>query len=304
MNKYTNNYNVKGILPALIAPFNIQGEIDCQKGVDLATKLIKTGVAGLYVGGSSAEMFLCSVEERKAMLEAVTAVKGNANIIAHIGALNTKDSVELAKHAALSNADAISSVTPIYFSYSFEEIKNYYKRLCDESGLPMIIYNIPARTGITFSFEQISELLSIDGVTGMKYTMYDGFLLNRLKTAFPDKIFYSGPDEALLSNLAAGADGGIGTTYNFMPELFLEIYRLFNENKLEEARKVQSVAADVIAKILPYGVISATKQMVTFSGIDCGAPREPMLPLCEESKKKLYNEVWLPLEQWKADNLK
>ncbi len=298
------NYNVKGISPAMVAPFDSKGEIDCQKGAELAKKLIETGVTGLYVGGSSAEMYLCSVDERKAMLEAVAAVKGDANIIAHIGAMNTKDSVKLAKHAALNKADAISSVTPVYFTYSFEEIKNYYKRLCEESGLPMIIYNIPARTGVTFSFEQLSELLSMDGVAGMKYTMYDGFLLNRLKTAFPEKIFYSGPDEALLSNLAAGADGGIGTTYNFMPELFLEIYRLFNENKLEEARRVQSAAADFIAKLIPYGVIAASKQMVTFSGIDCGSPREPMLPLSNELKDKLYKEVWLPLEQWKADNLK
>ncbi len=297
-----NKYCLKGILPAMMIAFDGDGNVDNKKNASLTKKLIGAGVDGLYVGGSSAEMILCTADERKRFLEAVMENKDEGGVIAHIGSMSTAESIDLAKHAASVKVDAISSVTPLYFKYRFEEVKNYYKRLCDASGLPMIIYSIPALSGTTYNFEQISELLSIEGVAGMKFTMSDFFLLNRLKNAFPDKIFYNGADEMLLSGLAAGADGGIGTTYNFMPELMVEIYRLFCQNRVDEAWKIQSFANKIIADIIAHGVIPASKQMITFSGVDYGICREPFLPLDEKEITELYRDTWLPLEKYIKNN--
>ena len=291
---------LKGIMPALMTAFDTATEsISKENTAALVKKLKSAGVHGFYVGGSSGEMVLCSVKERMELLETVMEASGDLTVIAHTGAMSTADAILLSRHAESSGADAISSVTPLYYKYSFREIKHYYSRLCEAVNIPVIIYNIPALTGTALDFDQLSELLSIDGVGGMKFTSSDFFLLNRLKQEFPDKVFYNGCDEMLLSGLSAGADGGIGTTYNFMPEMFLSIYELFNNGRMKEANAVQSMANKIIAEVVSKGTLSASKQMINFSGLDYGVCREPLLPLDETEKNELYEKAWQPVENYR-----
>ena len=291
---------LKGIMPALMTAFDTATEsISKENTAALVKKLKLAGVHGFYVGGSSGEMVLCSVKERMELLETVMEASGDLTVIAHTGAMSTADAILLSRHAESSGADAISSVTPLYYKYSFREIKHYYSRLCEAVNIPVIIYNIPALTGTALDFGQLSELLSIDGVGGMKFTSSDFFLLNRLKQEFPDKVFYNGCDEMLLSGLSAGADGGIGTTYNFMPEMFLSIYELFNNGRMKEANAVQSMANKIIAEVVSKGTLSASKQMINFSGLDYGVCREPLLPLDETEKNELYEKAWQPVENYR-----
>lgn len=291
---------LKGIMPALMTAFDTATEsISKENTAALVKKLKLAGVHGFYVGGSSGEMVLCSVKERMELLETVMEASGDLTVIAHTGAMSTSDAILLSRHAESAGADAISSVTPLYYKYSFREIKHYYSRLCEAVNIPVIIYNIPALTGTALDFGQLSELLSIDGVGGMKFTSSDFFLLNRLKQEFPDKVFYNGCDEMLLSGLSAGADGGIGTTYNFMPEMFLSIYELFNNGRMKEANAVQSMANKIIAEVVSKGTLSASKQMINFSGLDYGVCREPLLPLDETAKNELYEKAWKPVENYR-----
>lgn len=291
---------LKGIMPALMTAFDTATEsISKENTAALVKKLKLAGVHGFYVGGSSGEMVLCSVKERMELLETVMEASGDLTVIAHTGAMSTADAILLSRHAESSGADAISSVTPLYYKYSFREIKHYYSRLCEAVNIPVIIYNIPALTGTALDFGQLSELLSIDGVGGMKFTSSDFFLLNRLKQEFPDKVFYNGCDEMLLSGLSAGADGGIGTTYNFMPEMFLSIFELFNNGRMKEANAVQSMANKIIAEVVSKGTLSASKQMICFSGLDYGVCREPLLPLDETEKNELYEKAWQPVENYR-----
>ena len=92
--------------------------------------------------------------------------------------------------------------------------------------------------------------------------------------------------------------GGISTTYNYMSELFLLIYELFSQGRIKEANAVQSLANQVIAEVISKGTLSASKQMITFSGLDYGVCREPLLPLDEEEKKELYEKAWKPIENY------
>lgn len=268
-----------GIFPALLTAFDSEG-VDTAKVQALSSRLASKGVKGLYVGGSSGEMVLMSAEERMALLEAVcTAVGGSCTVIAHVGAISLRDTLTLACHAARCGVQALSSVTPLYYKYSFREVKGYYEALAGETGLPVIIYNIPALTGMSLSAEQLGELLQIPHVGGMKFTSSDFFLLERLRAGFPDKVFFNGSDEMLLSGLAAGADGGIGTTYNFMPEKFLRIYHLYRQGAMAEALEVQSEANRVIRVLLKHGVLPASKELLRLGGLDYGVCRAPFLPL-------------------------
>jgi len=275
-----------GILPALMTAFAENG-IDCQKIAAHVERLKAAGVHGLYVGGSSGEMVLCSNEERRRLLECVMENAGELTVIAHIGTLSTKDSEALGRHARACGADAVSSVTPLYYKYTFEQIKTYYRRLCEASELPLIIYNIPAISGTTLNFDQLCELLELPGVGGMKFTCSDFFQLNRLVTRYPDKIFYNGSDEMLLSGLAAGAHGGIGTTYNFMPDRILAIYDRFRAGDLAGAQAAQTLVNRVIAEVLRYGAVPGSKAMIAITGFDYGICREPFLPLTEEEMQDL-----------------
>ena len=290
-----------GIMPALMTAFD-GDKIDTTRICELVKKLGNDGVHGIYAGGSSGEMVLCSTDERKELLETVMENKGDLAVIAHVGCLSTKDTVELSRHAKACGADAVSSVTPLYYKYSFAEVKNYYKRIAEASELPVIIYNIPGLTGTAYGYDQLCELLEIEGVQGMKFTSSDFFLLNRLVNTYPEKVFYNGSDEMLLSGLAAGAQGGIGTTYNFMPDLMVKIYSLAAEGKIEEAREVQSVANRAIATVLKYGAVPSCKYLISQYGVPYGDCREPFLPLDESAKKNLCENAWSLIEQFRANN--
>ena len=283
-----------GILPALVTAFDENG-VDTKTTGKLVDKLLGAGVDGMYIGGSTGEMVLQSVAERKALLECVIeAAAGRGAMIAHIGAMTTADTVELAKHAKTAGADAVSSVTPLYYKYTFREIKNYYQRIADAAELPVIIYNIPALTGTVLSGDQLCELLSIPGIGGMKFTSSDFYQLERLRTAFPDHIFYNGSDEMLLSGLAAGADGGIGTTYNYQPERMVNIRKAFLANDIKGARKLQSEANQTIEVILRNGVLVSTKKLLELMGMPVGVCREPIMPLTDEMVADLRENA-LPL---------
>ena len=286
-----NKQKLSGILPALMTAFNDSG-IDTEKIKKHVKRLAAAGVNGFYVGGSSGEMVLCSLNERKHLLEAVVEAADELTVVAHTGAMSTADAVELTRHAEKAGAAAVSSVTPLYYKYSFPEIKHYYERLAEASALPVIIYNIPAITGTTLSHSQLAELLSIENVGGMKFTSSDFFTLNLLTQEFPEKVFYNGSDEMLLSGLAAGADGGIGTTYNFMPKHMVGIYKLFRESRIDEARELQSRANRVIDTVVRLGTLPASKYMIKLSGIDYGECREPFMPLSETAMRELEASAW------------
>ena len=288
-----------GIMPALMTAFD-GDDVDTKSVSALVKKLVVDRVHGLYVGGSSGEMVLCSIDERKKLLETVMENRGELSVIAHVGGLSTKDTVELSAHARACGADAVSSVTPLYYKYTFEEVKNYYRRIAEASELPTIIYNIPGLTGTTYGYDQLCELLEIEGVAGMKFTSSDFFLLNRLVNTYPEKVFYNGSDEMLLSGLAAGAKGGIGTTYNFMPDLMVKIYNLAAEGKMNEAREVQSVANMAIAAVLRYGAVPACKHLISLYGVPYGDCREPFMPLDDKAKEYLYQNAWSILTEYRS----
>ncbi len=276
-----------GILPALMTAFNDSG-VDTAKVTALTKRLADAGVHGLYVGGSSGEMILMTQEERKTLLETVMeSVGSRLTVIAHVGTTSTAATLELARHAEKAGAHALSSVTPLYYKYGFREVKHYYERLAAETSLPVIIYNIPVLTGSTLTTDQLAEILSIPNVGGMKFTSSDFFQLERIRSAFPDKVFYNGSDEMLLSGLSAGADGGIGSTYNFQPKTILSIYNAYRNGDVKGALAFQAKANEAIAAVLRYGVLPSSKMLLKLNGLDYGECREPFMPLDEDAVKAL-----------------
>ena len=285
----------KGIFPALLTPFDKNDCVNTKVLEAITEYNIKKGVDGFYVDGSTAEAFLLSDQERLAVLESVSKVaKGKATLIAHIGCISTKQAIALAKEAKEMGYDAISSVAPFYYKFSFQEIKKYYFDIVDAVDLPMFIYNFPAFSGVNLTVDNIKEFLTDDRFLGVKHTSNDYFALEQFKAAFPDKLVYNGYDEMFLAGLAMGADGAIGSTFNLMAEKFIEIQKLFKENKIEEARAVQKQANVIIQALCKVGVMQGEKAVMDALGFDMGPARAPFAPLSDAQKKELLDTV-MPL---------
>ncbi len=284
--------SLSGILPALPTPYNEKDEVDFDSLGKLIEFTLDRGVSGFYVTGSTGEAFLLSDEERRAVLKFVAeAVNGRAALIAHVGCMSTKKSCALGAFAAEQGYDYISSVAPMYYAYSFAEIKKYYFDVADAAGVPMLIYNVPALSGVRFSVDNIAEFLADRRFAGVKHTSADYFALRQMKTAFPDKALLNGYDETCLAGLCMGADGAIGSTYNFMPDKFVKIYELFRENRIPEAMEIQKQADVIIAALIKAGVIPAMKAILTEMGFPMGDARAPFAPLEAEKKQELLETV-------------
>ena len=162
------NNKFQGIFPALLTPFDKNDNVNEAVLKQITRYNLDKGVNGFYVGGSTAEAFLLSFEERLQIMKAVAEeAKGATTLIAHIGCISTKQAITLAKEAKELGYDAISSVAPFYYKFSFPEIKKYYYDIVDAVELPMFIYNFPAFSGVNLTVDNIAEFLTDDRFLGV-----------------------------------------------------------------------------------------------------------------------------------------
>jgi N-acetylneuraminate lyase len=280
--------NLKGIFPALLTPFTEDGKINEDSLRKLVAVNLAKGVTGFYVCGSTAEVFLLKPEERKRILEIVVdEVKQRAAVICHVGNISTEWSIEFAKHAASLGVDAISSIPPFYYNFTFDEIYDYYVDILSAVDLPMIVYNFPAFSGVTLTIDRVKSLRKHKNVIGIKHTSTDVFQINSMRKADPDLLILNGYDEIFLAGYTMGADGGIGSTYNVMAEKFINIKKQVDAGNIEEARRIQTEADDIIRTMTTMSVFNAEKYLLTLQGIPFGECRKPFKPLTIEQKTTL-----------------
>lgn len=279
---------LEGIYAALITPMTATGDVNYAVLRQVTRWELTRGVEGLYVCGSSGEGLLLSLDERKAILETVLAeVGGAAPVIAHIGTIRTDDVIALAHHAARVGASAVSMIPPYYYRFGQEEILSYYEDVLRAVDLPVIIYNIPAFTGITFTSSNSGRLLAHPRLAGVKHTSHNMYDLERMRVAYPDKVYFNGYDEVFLSGLAAGATSAIGTTINLFPDWFREIRDRYLAGAMKTAADVQHRVNATVELFLEVGIFNAVKYVFTLWGMDCGACRRPFLPLTDEQKQRI-----------------
>ena len=281
----------KGIFTAHLTPFDNDNKINEKVLEQLVKHNLSMGVKGFYVCGSTGEAFLLSTDERKQVMEIVKDCAPDSTLIAHIGSVDEAEATELAKCAEKLGYNAISSVAPFYYKFSFEEIKGYYNRLADSVNIPMLVYHFPAFSGVNMGAGEIGQFLENDKFLGVKFTSNDFFTLEQIKSKFPNKIVYNGFDEMLLSGLSMGADGGIGSTYNFMADKFVKIQQLFSENKIAEAQEIQREANRIITILCKVGVMQAEKEVLNQLGLDFGECRRPFTAPTAEQKELIAKEI-------------
>lgn len=287
----------KGIIPAFYACYDEHGQVSPARVRGLAEFLIGKGVQGLYVCGSSGECIYMTKEERMLVLENVMAVaKGRVTVIAHVAAMSTQESVELAKHAQSCGADALAAVPPFYFSLPEYAIEQYWKAMVTATELPFIIYNIPGTTHYSLSMELFHKMKDCDQVIGVKNSSMPVQDIQKFKAAGgEDFIVFNGPDEQYISGRMIGAEGGIGGTYGVMPELFLAADAAFKQGDNKKALEIQNAINEIIYLMISCqgNLYSVQKEVLRMQGIDIGQARLPLPPFTNEDLPKIRKSAEL-----------
>lgn len=276
---------LKGVMPALLTPFDKHQRLDAESLRRLVRFNIEQGSDGLYVGGSTGEAFVQNLAEREEVLEIVAEeAKGKITLIAHVGTVSTGESQQLAEAASRYGYDAVSAVTPFYYPFSFEEHCDHYRAIIDSAdGLPMVVYNIPALSGVKLSLEQINTLVTLPGVGALKQTSGDLYQMEQIRRAHPNLVLYNGYDEIFASGLLAGADGGIGSTYNIMGWRYQGIVNALKAGDIVEAQRLQTRCNEVIDLLIKTGVFRGLKTVLHYMDV-VASPlcRKPFGPVDEK----------------------
>ena len=284
---------IKGILPAIVTPFEKDNRtVNEQVFRELLEFDIQKGADGFYVLGATGEGILMDKSERIRGCEiAVDQVKKRKPVIVHIASMNFSEAKELAKKAEEAGADMISALPPLFYHYRDEDIFNYYKELSEATHLPFMIYNHHSANG-GMTADTVKKLFELDNVTAVKWTVKDYFEIMKLKNETNGEInIINGPDENLLQGISAGADGGIGTTYNAMIPEYKKLYCEAISGQLNEARATQAKINRVIDVMGKFEAISAAKLMCELLGFQVGDAVYPLRRYTAEEKVLIEKEL-------------
>lgn len=283
----------QGIIPAFYACYGEDGKASVERSRELTRHMLKKGVKGLYVCGSSGECIYQSKEERKRTLEAVMEeAAGKLTVIAHVACNNTEDSRELAAHAQALGVDAIAAIPPIYFHLPEHAIAEYWNDISAAApDTDFIIYNIPQLAGVRLTLPLYNKMLENPRVIGVKNSSESAQDIQMFKDAAGEgHIVLNGPDEQLVSGLAIGADGGIGGTYGAMPELYMEIFKAVKNGDIPRAQAIQNDACRIIYALCGcYGNLYAVikEVMELREGLKLGGVRKPLAAVTDDDMPKI-----------------
>ena len=280
----------EGVIPAFYACYDDQGEISPERVRALVEYFLVKGVQGLYVNGSSGECIYQSVADRKLILEEVMAVaKGKLTIIAHVACNNTKDSMELARHAESLGVDAIATIPPIYFRLPEYSIAQYWNAISAAAPhTDFVIYNIPQLAGVALTPSLYTEMLKNERVIGVKNSsMPVQDIQTFAALGGEDHLVFNGPDEQFLGGRLMGARAGIGGTYGVMPELFLKLNQLIADKELERAKELQFTINTIIGKLTAAhgNMYSVIKEVLKINeNLNIGSVRSPLTPVTDADR--------------------
>ncbi|MEY3051434.1 MAG: hypothetical protein RLY31_1219 [Bacteroidota bacterium] len=273
---------IEGLIAAPFTPMDEQGELALHQVETLARLYDRNDIAGAFVCGSTGEGVSLTYEEKVQLMHAWGAAKGERiKTIFLLGGTCLKEMQSLARLAAPAGMDAVAALCPYYFRpNSVEKLVDFCREVASAApDLPFYYYHIPALSGGHFSmarFLAIAEPL-IPNLAGIKFTSTDimDFHACRMYGDQRYDILW-GVDEALLSGLAAGATGAVGSTYNYAAPLYHRIVAAFRAGDNREAEQWQQLAVRMVGYLVQYGGTAAGKAFMKIIGVDCGWFRPPV----------------------------
>ena len=255
-----NNYErLEGMVAATFTPMDENGDVNLSVIDKYADWIASTPVKGVFVCGTTGEFSSLTIDERKAVLEKwVASAAKRFKVIAHVGSNCQRDAMELASHAAQTGADAIASIAPSFFKPgTVDELVDFFAPICRAaSELPFYYYNMPSITGVNLPVDKflIEGKKKIPNLVGTKFThnnlMEMGTCIDLEQHKFE---VLHGFDEILIAGLSMGAVAGVGSTYNYIPNVYHAIFESMKKNEVETARAWQMKSIRTVEVIIKYG---------------------------------------------------
>ena len=275
-----------GSCPALVTPFDQNGAINYDAFGKLIDAQIEAGVDAVCVCGTTGESATMSIREHIAAVEfCVKRVNHRVKVIAGAGSNDTSAAVYLSQHAQDSGADALLHVTPYYNKASQTGLIRHYEYIADRVDLPIILYNVPSRTGVSFTAETYRHLSQNPQFNGVKEASGNFSLLAHTRFLCGDDFYiWAGNDDQVVPMMALGAKGVISVASNLIPEVMVKMTKLCLDNDFEAASKLQIKYMDLIDALFLEVNPIPIKAALNLVGMEMGGLR---LPLCEMSEKNL-----------------
>ena len=277
-----------GAATALITPFQ-NGEIDYPAMADLIEEQIHAGISALLVAGTTGESPVLSYAEHAALIAfAKKQIAGRVPLLAGCGSNSTANAIQLAKNACEAGADALLAVTPYYNKSSSRGIVLHYQALADAATRPLILYNVPARTGFSMTMDAYRTLAAHPNVVGVKEASGDLALLEALCAECGDRLdVYTGNDNQTVASIKLGARGVISVYSNLEPLSMIELWRLCTNGDFRLAgQRQRALLAKMNALFWEVNPIPV-KYVASLRGICKNEYRLPLCPPSPETCKKL-----------------
>ncbi|HUK99887.1 MAG TPA: 4-hydroxy-tetrahydrodipicolinate synthase [Nitrospirota bacterium] len=286
-------FKPKGIVTPIITPMMDNERINEKELRTQVNRLIKCGLSGLFPLGTNGEVYALATDEKLEVLRIViNEAKGRVPVYAGTGCISTKETIALSQKAKDLGADALSIVSPYFVEVSQNDIYNHYSAIAKSVDLPIVLYNLPARTGNNIDYATVRKLAQFENIVGIKDSSgnFDN-TLRYIEDTDRRLSVLAGNDSLILWTLLAGGSGAIAGCSNVFPELMVSIYKLWEQGNVEEANKQQMRIRpfrDVMKMGNPNSVV---KRAMNLLGYPVGPAREPvsgMNPKIDEALLKAF----------------
>ncbi len=282
----------KGIITALVTPFKA-GEVDYQSFENLINWQIESGVHGIVVAGTTGEGSNITKEEFVALVKlAVKTAKKRVPVIVNTGLNSTFDSIELTQTAQELKADGVMLITPYYVKPTQEGIYQHFKAIHDVTNLPIMLYNNPPRTSVDISNEVLVRLAKLPRIKALKDCSSSAIKCSQLKLEIGEDFnILTGDDILALPYYSQGAVGLVSAVANIVPSLTVRLYNLWNENKIKEAIKLQSILLPLHQVLFCESNPIAIKYAASQFGICTDELRLPLVGPSEANRKLIHETL-------------
>lgn len=287
--------NLNGIITALVTPFDDKGQVNLTSLREMVRYNLSMGVVGFYVNGTTAESFSLTAKERMRIVEIVRSEAADrAGIIVNVSHMEFDVVMELAEHAKSARADLISTLPPLYFSVSTDEVLAYYFELLKRVQIDLVLYNIPMLTGKALDRPMVLRLAEHPRFVGVKHTSDDTHMIDHIKQIDDGRLMvWNSRDASYLSGLSMGADGAVSGSSNLIADLYHAITRTYRAGRVEQALAIQTKINQIYGQLTAYGAIRSIKRCYTMMGIDSGGCRLPFQPISAEADPHLRETLQL-----------
>lgn len=289
-----------GVGTAIATPMFNNGQIDYESFKRLVTFQLDSGIKGIIIAGTSGEGSTLTLDEKIKLLKITITLRKekeyDCSIILGTSSNNTLEAIHQTKAAKQNGADAALIVTPYYNKTSQQGLVAHYYAIADEAQLPIIVYNVPSRTGMTVNPETLAKLAEHPFIVGFKDATGNMELMSQIKILLknnPDFKLYSGDDETFLTYLTYGGNGIISVTSNVLPKSVCNIYKLYQQGDINKARQIQFELCPLMNAFFADVSPSPLKALLNHLGYGDNALRLPLIPTTEFYRKLIissYND--------------